>query len=259
MATGSVVRKTVRKLLQSSDAYRELPPDKQRQIAHDTVRVASYMADPHGVLSKQSRVRAASAGALPSRAAVAARPSKAGRARGLAAAHVAALRDPRVHDAAAALALLLREVDFPDFVADLIGGVFNAIVDASIRQMEAYAELIKQVAGSVDRFEQDHIDDAQARDWLARHFPSELELDPRRRLRWRVDPQVGLKCLASALLLPGSAADRRDLVGAARQRLAVDRQQLLATMVMMGINRVVAGPALTPGVSRPSAAGRRPP
>jgi isochorismate hydrolase len=34
-------------------------------------------------------------------------------------------------------------------------------------------------------------------------------------------------------------ADTRDLVVAARRRMAIDRQQLLATMVMMGINRVV--------------------
>jgi hypothetical protein len=53
MASVSVARSTVRKLLESSPAYRALPADRRRDIGHDTVRVASYMADPHGLLSKK--------------------------------------------------------------------------------------------------------------------------------------------------------------------------------------------------------------
>jgi hypothetical protein len=43
-------------------------------------------------------------------------------------------------------------VDFPDFVASLIEGTFTAIVNASISQMKAYAELVCAVARSVDDF-----------------------------------------------------------------------------------------------------------
>jgi hypothetical protein len=43
-------------------------------------------------------------------------------------------------------------VDFPVFVADLIAGVFQAIVDASIEQMEAYADLLDEVTKSLDEF-----------------------------------------------------------------------------------------------------------
>jgi hypothetical protein len=43
-------------------------------------------------------------------------------------------------------------VDFPTFVADLIEGVFNAIVSASIQQMDAYTELVKSVAQSLNDF-----------------------------------------------------------------------------------------------------------
>src|SRR5689334_1426813 len=43
----------------------------------------------------------------------------------------------------------LNAIDFPGFVASLIQGTFQAIVDASIQQMEAYAELLKNVASSV--------------------------------------------------------------------------------------------------------------
>jgi hypothetical protein len=41
------------------------------------------------------------------------------------------------------------EVDFPSFVAGLVEGVFQAIVDTSIRQMEAYATLIATIAKTV--------------------------------------------------------------------------------------------------------------
>lgn len=51
------------------------------------------------------------------------------------------------------------EVDFPAFVAELIRGVFDAIVDASLRQAEAYADLLKQVSEAVDEFLQDVDDD----------------------------------------------------------------------------------------------------
>jgi len=227
MTSGPVVRSTVRKLLESSPSYRALPPDRQREIARDTVRVASYMADPHGLLSKTARtapVRARRTGT---------------RARGPAAAHLAVLGDPRVLDASTAASALLEQVDFPQFVGGLVQGTFNAIVDSSIRQMEAYGQLVSQVSATVDRFKNDGITDAQARDWLTQRFAAQLEFDPRGRLRWCVDPHVGAKAIASALLMPAPPATTKDLVAAARRRIAVDRQQMLATMVMMGINRVV--------------------
>jgi len=43
-------------------------------------------------------------------------------------------------------------VDFPTFVADLIEGVFNAVVSASIQQMDAFGELVASVARSLDDF-----------------------------------------------------------------------------------------------------------
>lgn len=48
--------------------------------------------------------------------------------------------------------ILLREVDFPDFVEGLISGTFHAIVDATIEQMETCGELLAAVAKTVDPF-----------------------------------------------------------------------------------------------------------
>lgn len=51
---------------------------------------------------------------------------------------------------------LVRSVDFPDFVAALISGTFQAIVNSSVQQMEAYAALVRRVAQSVDEFIDDN-------------------------------------------------------------------------------------------------------
>lgn len=58
----------------------------------------------------------------------------------------------------------VERVDFPDFVAGLIGGTFQAVVDASIQQMDAYADLVQGVSKSVDEFARDDV--SESRDHL---------------------------------------------------------------------------------------------
>ena len=65
-----------------------------------------------------------------------------------------------------AFADLVQEVNFPAFVRDLINGVFNSIVTSSIQQMEAYSELIENVAKTVDQFIKDNVSEQNARDYL---------------------------------------------------------------------------------------------
>lgn len=106
----------------------------------------------------------------------------------------------------------VHKVDFPGFVRDLLQGIFDAIVDASIQQMEAYAELVAAVAQSVDRFLEENVSDDDARAWLDRTLP---DID-------------GTGEAIAALA-----------VDSARRSIAKDRQQLLATMVLMGVNRAL--------------------
>ena len=106
---------------------------------------------------------------------------------------------------------LVEEVNFPSFVSDLINGVFQAIVDGSIQQMRAYAELVSAVSKSLDRFRDENLTDKQAGDQLTETFPKFFKRDRRFKVpkpRWRTKPATG-------------------------------RQQMLATMVLMGINRIV--------------------
>jgi hypothetical protein len=145
------------------------------------------------------------------------------------------------------MANLVAKVDFPKFVAGLIDGVFNAIVTSSIKQMEAYAELVKNVSKSVEQYMKDNVSENNARDYLLDRYPNHLELDvqgdrPRIKRREGADdenmPDFASDLGEEAGDLDDDAIEQK-LVPAARRRMAMDRQQLLATMVMMGVNRLV--------------------
>lgn len=158
--TLAAVRGSVSEVLARSAAARALPPEKQREIAANTVRVIASLAAPDA-----ARSSAPSTGP----------------------------------EAAAPAERLLRQVSFPSFAAELIQGVFHAIVQASIQQMEAFAELVASVSASLDK------------------FADEVRFD-------------GEPC-------PSEEADEKQ--SASTQTLAGDRQQQLATMVLMGINRIM--------------------
>jgi hypothetical protein len=66
-------------------------------------------------------------------------------------------------------------VDFPAFVAALIQGVFQAIVDASVAQMKDYADLLDSVAASVDEFTRQNVSGEQARARLLESHPELFE------------------------------------------------------------------------------------
>lgn len=142
------------------------------------------------------------------------------------------------------------EIDFPDFVASLVHGTFDAIVDASIRQMESYADLVSAVSKSVEQFTDDNVTLNQARDWLVQQFPQDLYLDlsgspkllPKpaegedadqpRSPDWLREFQMEGEELTAELI-------EEQLVPRARARVGQGRQQMLATMVLLGLNRVV--------------------
>lgn len=140
----------------------------------------------------------------------------------------------------------LNAIDFPTFVASLIQGTFQAIVDASIQQMEAYAELLKNVAGTVDRFMGDNVSDGQAKDYLADQYSGVLGRDTSGGAAKMVVRQTSgeLPSFFKDLGLdtPDQLTDQNInevVVPATRRQMAERRQQTLATMVLMGINRVV--------------------
>src|SRR5689334_19796812 len=243
-----LARTNVRSLLTSSRAFTQLPVETQQQIARDTVQIASYLAEPEGMREAAAPVAGT------------ARLGDPVAARALDTVTPSAPQDPGefrargAREGAAVAGALLAAVDFPTFVSSLIKGVFHAIVQSSIEQMEAYGHLVADVAKTLNQFRDDNTTDNQGRDHLVEQYPDIFRLDidtgehgsqPRVRLHDGVDESQALQRVG-ALPVEGGRLDSLDddtienrLVPAARTQLATGRQQLLATMVMMGINRIV--------------------
>ncbi|WP_394826325.1 hypothetical protein [Pendulispora albinea] len=252
-AVMSLVRAQVKDMLLAAPSFSKLSPPEQRALAHNLVKVSSYNAallrDQFAQAKKLDQVpvlRISGAPAAPTASAAATKAT--------------ASRQPppppppsdEFHTRAAGAGATitkdtLNAIQFPVFVADLIKGTFNAVVDASIQQMEAYGKLLANVAKTVDQFMADNITDNQARDYLAQSFPEHFQLDlqgeggPRVKAR---DTDVARPDFQRMLGMPENAALDDDsaeskFVPAARRRLAESRLQMLSTMMLMGINRIV--------------------
>lgn len=242
--TEGIVRQRVLGLLGKSPAYADLPSDQQRTLAADMTKVARFIAGgPDG----DNIPRSAKIVGAPVVQALADPPADlAGQTSGQRFAQSGAVA---AQQGAAAFAGLVQAVNFPAFVSGLIDGVFNAIVSASIKQMEAYQKLVENVAKSVDEYMKDNITENSARDYLANRYPDQLQVDTS-----GDKPALKVKDGSDDSDLPDFAADlglrekvdslddeaaEQVLLPGARRRMAMDRQQLLATMVLMGINRLV--------------------
>ncbi|CAI9009753.1 MULTISPECIES: hypothetical protein [Burkholderia] len=160
---------------------------------------------------------------------------------------------------------MVQKVDFPKFVGGLIKNVFQAIVESSIEQMRAYGELIANVAKTTGQFMSDNISEGAGRDYLADSFPDVLSVQaqdgagafdadsagaaaaaaPSRLVAQGDDAQQRLAEISRNYNLEPPVTDLSDdkselrLVTAARLQMAKQRQQLLSSMVMLGINRIV--------------------
>ena len=250
-----LARDEVRELLQSSRAFAELDADGRRRLAHNLVKVAAYTAallqeelslteqlDQIPMVVRQTIAPFAQAAEAPLATAAAgpSRPPPPPPSEDW---------SPRAaSEVAKVTRATLNAIEFPKFVADLIKGTYNAIIDASIKQMEAYAELIANVAKTVDQFMSDNITDNQARDYLASRYPGHFKVDtsgdaPKVVAREGAEnkPKPDFK---TDLELPEDVDVSDDtaeetLVPAARRKMARGRQQMLGAMVMMGVNRIV--------------------
>src|SRR5262249_43345235 len=68
----------------------------------------------------------------------------------------------------------LEAVNFPAFVASLLTGTFQAIVDASAPQLREYPRLGASLSQSVEAFASENVTLNQARDHLAQAHPQDL-------------------------------------------------------------------------------------
>jgi hypothetical protein len=259
------VRYAVKDLLLRSPAFARLPPAIQQQIAHDTTQIAGYLVEPGGVPAQTLPTAGAMASTQPSPSGLAeGGPEQSTYDRDVKQVNKVGdgFKASAAREGAEVAGVLLQKVHFPTFVASLIQGVFHAIVTASIEQMEAYGKLVASVAQSLNTFRDENVTENQGRDHLVEQFPDMFQIGsadggdafggggggPRVKLRDGVDEDKALQRVNSSLPMEGGPLKSLDLededtekklVQSARTQLATSRQQLLATMVLMGINRIV--------------------
>ncbi len=229
----------VESLLHRSASFKALPQDQQAEVLQNTRKVVGFIADAGGEHLLRHAVGAKAMNAY--------NKGRKPRARAMADPDDEKSHSEYIDDAGQALANVVDSVDFPGFVSELIQGVFQAVVDASIQQMEAFAELVANVSKSVDQFMKDNVTEDQARDYLAGQYPDHLQPDIEAgKLKAKPEADTdNAPDFLSDLGLPFDLGDIDDeeaeqqLVQAGRKRIAMDRQQMLATMVLMGLNRIV--------------------
>ena len=221
----------LRSALDTSPAFLALPRERRNAMSQGLGRILTYVTDapdkPPALAHAQRTPRAP-------------RGPRAGQVTGNATRH-----------GTAAMKRLVRDVDFPKFVSGLIDGVFTSIVDSSIKQMEAYSAMVEAVARSTDDFARENISDAAAREYVADSFPGAIDITadddgPLLAMRDGMDGD-GMPDFAAFLGVgeedkPANVDDREseaELVRRAKLKMARTRQQQLATMVLLGINRIV--------------------
>ena len=227
------VRDGVRRALTAAPDFGGLDADDRRTIAHSLVRIAQaarLLEAEAGTAVRPPTVRAMDAGDEFSGAAV-----------------------DRV---AATTQRVLNAISFPRFVAELIQGVFRAMVETNQRQLQQYVELVRGVSQSLDGFASLAGDEDSARRWLADRFPQSYSIeepdpddppdpddDPEPVRLITAGPPPGADALRSALGLEADAeipsGGGETLVPFVRRSLARNRQQTLATMVKLGMQRIV--------------------
>lgn len=143
---------------------------------------------------------------------------------------------------------LMDEIAFPTFVASLVHGTYDAIVDSSIRQVEGFAELVSAVSKPLEQFASENVTPGQVRAYLVETYPQDVTLvedrgaytlAPLRSIddegtvpAWLADYGAEGEQLSAELL-------ETQILPAARQKVAQTRLSTLSTMVLLGMQRVV--------------------
>jgi hypothetical protein len=223
----------VRQALARSQAFGALPKAQQAQIHADLSKVTDYITKPASAIATGLADK---------------QPSPEDVLKMNAAKDPGLVQDQfkasAVREGTSAFRDMVGAVDFPKFVASLVQGVFRAIVEASIQQMQAFGDLLAATSKSVDQFATDNITDGQARDYVANRHPESVKVDTsgdRARLRPAgdgSDGEFGKEYGLDNVDLEDDAGEQQ-LVTNAKMQMARSRQQSLATMVLMGINRIV--------------------
>ena len=203
----ALVRAQGRELLQQCPAYLALPAQDRLLFAEQIRKIARFLADGNGLTAKCPM------------------------------GFIRAERDTPAAE-------WISSVNFPAFVAGLLNGVFHAIVNSSIEQMQAYAELMANAAKQVDQFMADNERAADA--YLVQRWPDSFDYPP---LRLRAKRKSSALRLALSVLTPAQTYPRprrATVQQVARQLLVLEKQQSLLSSLnesileVAGIDRATA-------------------
>ncbi|UCH74058.1 MAG: hypothetical protein JSU82_17355 [Rhodospirillales bacterium] len=231
------VRAAVRGLLEQNPEFARVDPGSRRKLAHDLVQ-----------LTETSLALMAEEAEADPDAAAARTPLAGGMA-----------FDPAANRQLAGVAqATLEGIAFPRFVTELVNGVFKGLIDANAQQIQAYVDMISGVtAASADSGSA--TGPAQARLWLVQQFPDSYELGVSQD-DWGQEEANGTTVVrlregrdgppredvAALLELTGEEAEGFDteepeegLLGKVRAYLSRKRQKVMASLLMLGINRLV--------------------
>ena len=237
------VRQLVRGLLENTDSFGDLPDGERKSVARSLVTILDFLTDGKGgartpIASAQAENQEFAANQALREKLVKGGPTAgqdfaAGGARELG----KTFKD------------IVGDVDFPRFVSSLIDGVFTSIVKSTIKQMEAFAKMLESVAKSADQFAKETISDQTVRSYLQSSYPSSLQMSvsedggSQLKLKDGLDDKDVPDFQADLGLTEKASLDDKEgeakIILGAQLKMARQRQQHLATMMLMGINRII--------------------
>jgi hypothetical protein len=168
---------------------------------------------------------------------------------------------PNGTSAAVTEATRLGEIGFPEFTAKLVKDVFDALLAATLRQMEAYSELVAATAKTLQEYVAENkqlVSGEEVWDWLVKNLPGPAAsvTDPKPEdatlvrvgvtlndsEKVKVRQKTGLPSSGSNAWNPTSDLQQADVdavTDKVREIIAGNRYTLLKEMVRMGIIRLV--------------------
>ena len=132
----------------------------------------------------------------------------------------------------------VENVDFPKFVRDLLKGVFDANLQVTIQQMEAYQKLLKTATKSVAEFA-NAVDNTAAFGYLAENKSDDFSID--------FDDKEKTEGNPAGTVLTNKSGERVDIgdneikakIMDAKIAMAKEQRALLRETILMGISRLV--------------------
>lgn len=146
----------------------------------------------------------------------------------------------RIDQAGELMGDFVQQVNFPQFVEDLVTGVFDANLKVTLEQMRTYQELLKTASQSVSKFVND-VDDAAAFGHLAENNNDEFSISLPPEGGGTGGGQSGPIVLTDK---DGNPVDTEDTkikakIMDAKIQMAREQRAMLRETILMGISRLV--------------------